>query len=106
MFRWYCNVTRRYMYMEDVSRADKSDEEGKDLCRSSFQASRWLTRGWTCGLSRRQRISLETMIRDIAGLPAKALRGTSLSEFTVSERESSARNRQTKYGLKNDYEKK
>ncbi|KXJ85417.1 P-loop containing nucleoside triphosphate hydrolase protein, partial [Microdochium bolleyi] len=41
--------------------------------------------------------SLEAVVRDVTGVPAKALRGTPLSDFTTSEREAWARNRKTKY---------
>ncbi|KAH7016584.1 P-loop containing nucleoside triphosphate hydrolase protein, partial [Microdochium trichocladiopsis] len=41
--------------------------------------------------------SLEAVIRDVTGIPARALRGTPLSDFTTSEREAWVRNRETKY---------
>jgi hypothetical protein len=39
--------------------------------------------------------SLEPLIREITGIPANALRGTPLSDFTVAEREAWVRGRQT-----------
>ncbi|KAI3326595.1 P-loop containing nucleoside triphosphate hydrolase protein [Xylariaceae sp. AK1471] len=41
--------------------------------------------------------SLEPQLCDITGIPASALRGTPLSNFTIVEREAWVRNRQTKY---------
>lgn len=37
------------------------------------------------------------MLRDITGIPANALRGTPLPDFTVLEREAWGRNRRTTY---------
>ncbi|KAH7039786.1 kinesin light chain 1 [Microdochium trichocladiopsis] len=41
--------------------------------------------------------SLEVVIRDVTGIPTRALRDTPLSDFTTSEREAWIRNRETKY---------
>ncbi|KAM3489527.1 hypothetical protein MY3957_007197 [Beauveria namnaoensis] len=112
MFRWYRDAERCYVYMADVSHASVSNEQEIAPWGMSFQKSRWFTRGWTLqeliapkvvefyskeGTFLGDKQSLEYIIRDITGIPTKALRGTPLSEFTVTERESWARNRQTKY---------
>ncbi|KAM3480323.1 hypothetical protein MY5147_001245 [Beauveria neobassiana] len=112
MFRWYRDAERCYVYMADVSHASASNEQEIAPWRTPFQNSRWFSRGWTLqeliapkvvefyskeGTFLGDKQSLEYIIRDITGIPTKALRGTPLSEFTVTERESWARNRQTKY---------
>ncbi|PMB63355.1 Vegetative incompatibility protein HET-E-1 [Beauveria bassiana] len=112
MFRWYRDAERCYVYMADVSHASASNEQEIAPWRTPFQKSKWFSRGWTLqeliapkvvefyskeGTFLGDKQSLEYIIRDITGIPPKALRGTPLSEFTVTERESWARNRQTKY---------
>ncbi|KAF1735623.1 Vegetative incompatibility protein HET-E-1 [Beauveria bassiana] len=112
MFRWYRDAERCYVYMADVSHASASNEQEIAPWRTPFQNSRWFSRGWTLqeliapkvvefyskeGTFLGDKQSLEYIIRDITGIPTKALRGTPLSEFTATERESWARNRQTKY---------
>ncbi|KAM3534675.1 hypothetical protein MY4038_002087 [Beauveria bassiana] len=112
MFRWYRDAERCYVYMADVSHASASNEQEIAPWRTPFQKSKWFSRGWTLqeliapkvvefyskeGTFLGDKQSLEYVIRDITGIPPKALRGTPLSEFTVTERESWARNRQTKY---------
>ncbi|OWT42553.1 tetratricopeptide repeat domain protein [Pochonia chlamydosporia 170] len=113
MFRWYRDAKRCYVYLSDVSDPStfgrrKSLTQWDDI----FRQSRWFTRGWTLqeliapktvdfyskeGAWLGDKRSLEPMIRDITGIPASALRGTPLSDFTVSEREAWALGRQTKY---------
>lgn len=113
MFRWYRDSRRCYVYLADVSVILASDTQ---LCQTqwedAFRDSRWFTRGWTLqelvapktvdfyttqGTWLGNKGSLEPMLRDITGIPANALRGTPLSEFTVLEREAWVRNRQTTY---------
>lgn len=113
MFRWYRDAKRCYVYLSDVSVPSSLDQQ-KDtmLWEGAFRKSRWFTRGWTLqeliapigvdfyskeGTWLGDKRSLEPIIRDITGIPAKALQGVSLSDFTVSEREAWIRNRQTKY---------
>ncbi|CCF47229.1 hypothetical protein CH063_15701 [Colletotrichum higginsianum] len=77
-----------------------------------MRGSRWFTRGWTLqeliapqlvefyskeGAFLGDKRSLEAIIRDVTGIPARALRNTPLSSFTISEREAWARNRETKH---------
>ncbi|OAA43351.1 kinesin light chain 1 [Beauveria brongniartii RCEF 3172] len=112
MFWWYCDANRCYVYMADVSHASTSNEQETAPWWTSFQKSRWFTRDWTLqeliapkvvefhskdGTFLGDKLSLEYTLRDITGIPAKALRSTPLSEFTVTERESWARNRRAKY---------
>lgn len=112
MFRWYRDAARCYVYMADVSKIDVSNEKEDPAWEKSFCGSRWFTRGWTLqeliapkvvdfyskeGIWLGDKSSLESIIRDTTSIPVTALRGTSLSEFTIAERESWVRDRQTKY---------
>ncbi|KAH7012086.1 kinesin light chain [Microdochium trichocladiopsis] len=118
MFRWYRGAKRCYVFLSDVScpsnscSSTSSQQPGVALWETAFRGSRWFTRGWTLqeliapqivefyskeGVFLGDRRSLEAVIRDVTGIPAEALRGTPLSEFTTSEREAWVRNRETKY---------
>jgi hypothetical protein len=76
----------------------------------TFRASRWFTRGWTLQeliaptsvefFSEDRKLlgdkkSLERHICEITRIPSKALRGSPLAEFSVTERMSWAETRQT-----------
>lgn len=100
MFRWYSNATRCYVYLSDVTSrcigGDLHSQWNSDLGRS-----RWFTRGWTlqellaprsieffsCERIRMgDRSSLKQQIQQITGVPASALQGARLSQFSVDER--------------------
>jgi hypothetical protein len=111
MFRWYYNAAKCYVYLSDVSRplfdvGDKSNESWE----STFPKSRWFTRGWTLqeliaprsveffskeGEMIGNKKSLERLLSDITGIPVQALRGSSLSDFSVTTRMSWAESRET-----------
>jgi hypothetical protein len=111
MFRWYRNAAKCYVYLADVSSpgidiSDKSDE----FLSITFRTSRWFTRGWTLQeliaptsvefFSENRKLlgdkkSLERHICEITRIPSKALRGSPLAEFSVTERMSWAETRQT-----------
>ena len=111
MFRWYRDATKCYVYLPDVSRlhsdlADKSNEAWE----LAFRKSEWFTRGWTLqelvapasvdffskeGELVGNKASLERHICEITGIPANALRGSPLSDFSVAERMSWAASRET-----------
>ncbi|RFU30805.1 hypothetical protein B7463_g5540, partial [Scytalidium lignicola] len=101
MFRWYRDGAKCYVYLSDVSISDTYNQSSQLPWESAFRKSRWFTRGWTLQeliapavveffsmegdiLGNKQ--SLERHIQDITGIPAKALRGSPLSDFTVLER--------------------
>lgn len=112
MFYWYRDASRCYVYLADVSRPLTNDNSSAvNLpCESAFRRSRWFTRGWTlqeliapisveffdndCQLIGNKK-TLERYICDITGIPAKALQGNDLSDFTVTERFAWAENRET-----------
>jgi hypothetical protein len=112
MFCWYRDAAKCYVYLPDVSRPTsdtiKSDQIHWEL---EFRKSRWFTRGWTLQeLIAPQTVeffskehyplgdkkSLEQEIYQITGIAPEALRGDRpLREFTVDERMSWAKTRQT-----------
>ncbi|KAI1322057.1 kinesin light chain 1 [Xylariaceae sp. FL0255] len=108
MFRWYRDAKICYVYLSDVSSSTATSTQA--TWETAFQDSRWFTRGWTLqeliapaavefysreGARLGDKKSLEPQLRDITGIPARALRGAPLSEFTTAEREAWARGRQT-----------
>ncbi|KAI1458975.1 vegetative incompatibility protein HET-E-1 [Annulohypoxylon moriforme] len=119
MFAWYRNATRCYAYLTDVS--VNSLEAFGDIIddhlpttrpwESAFRRSRWFTRGWTLqellappsveffsseGIRLGDKKSLQSVVHEITGIPYEALRGDSVTNFTVDQRLSWAANRQTK----------
>ncbi|KAF2850325.1 WD40 repeat-like protein [Plenodomus tracheiphilus IPT5] len=112
MFRWYQNATRCYVYLSDVSAIKRKagSELSEYTWEQSFYASKWFTRGWTLqellaprfvtffsveGKPLGDKGSLERQISEITGIPTLALQGAPLHEFSVEERISWAKNRQT-----------
>jgi hypothetical protein len=111
MFRWYQDATKCYVYLPDVSRPRNDSADGSDEpWESTFRKSVWFTRGWTLqeliapasvgfftkeGELLGNKASLERHICELTGIPAKALRGTPLSDFSVTERMSWAECRET-----------
>ncbi|KAI1108081.1 kinesin light chain [Nemania sp. NC0429] len=111
MFAWYAGARVCYVYLADVSCPD-GDGDGRDdrAWKSQFERSRWFRRGWTLqeliapktvrffseeGTYLGSRESLLNLIRDVTGIPARALRGDPLPDFTVPERMVWAERRET-----------
>jgi hypothetical protein len=113
MFRWYRDAVKCYVYLSDVSTHCGPETQLSDaLWESDFRNSRWFTRGWTLqeliapslveffskeSTRLGDRISLERQVCEITGIPAQALRGSPLSDFSVTERCSWIERRETKY---------
>jgi hypothetical protein len=112
MFRWYQRASRCYVYLSDVVMPEEiADAEAFPITwKEAFRRSRWFKRGWTlqellappsveffCTGSKRlgSRITLEQEIHEITRIPTGALRGQSLTEFSVEERMSWAAKRTT-----------
>jgi hypothetical protein len=111
MFRWYRDAKRCYVYLPDVTSATVSNQQRTVTpWEDALRQSRWFTRGWTLqelvapnkvDFYSKERSwlgdkrTLEPLICEITGIPANALRGTPLSDFTVAEREAWVRGRQT-----------
>ena len=108
MFRWYRNATKCYVYLPDVSRLHS--HSANEAWESTFRKSGWFTRGWTLqelvapasvdffskeGELVGNKASLERHICEGTGIPANALRGSPLSDFSVVERMSWAASRET-----------
>ena len=115
MFRWYRKATRCYVYLSDVSTTERKQIHGLAKCtwESAFRASKWFTRGWTLQellapasveffsydgkrLGDKSSSSLQQQICEVTGVPASALQGANLSQFTDKERFSWIQCRQTK----------
>jgi hypothetical protein len=103
MYRWYRNAAKCYVYLSDVSTVQTFWSPGslQHLLDLSFNRSRWFTRGWTLqellaplsveffskeGIRFGDKKSLEIQIQQITGIPLQALRGHSVSRFSIKER--------------------
>lgn len=112
MFRWYHNAAKCYVYLSDISRYafDVNDKFNQLSYESAFRKSRWFTRGWTLQellapasvefFSKNwerlgDKKSLERLIHEITGIPIRALQGSPLSNFSVTERFFWAEKRET-----------
>lgn len=112
MFKWYRNATRCYAYLVDVSATEDDivSTAATERWRGEFQASKWHTRGWTLqellapvtvdfyslqGTRLGDKRSLQELIHEATRIPTEALQSSSLETFTVEERLSWAKNRQT-----------
>ena len=110
MFRWYRDAAKCYVFLSDVPTVDGENRSHQLPWKSAFRASRWFTRGWTLQeliaptsvefFSKDRELlgdkkSLERYICEITRIPSKALRGSPLAGFSVTERISWAETRQT-----------
>ncbi|KAL9027364.1 MAG: hypothetical protein Q9196_004100 [Gyalolechia fulgens] len=108
MFSWYQRATKCYVLLTDVCvQLENNDLYDRD---SQLRQSRWFTRGWTLqellappsveffsreGKPLGSKKSLEKQLSGITGIPISALRGNSLSYFSIDERMSWRTNRET-----------
>lgn len=112
MFMWYQRAAKCYVYLADLSVTsyDAGDGSNERPWEAAFCSSRWFTRGWTLqeliappaveffskeGTYLGNKNTLESLITKVTRIPAKALRGGALAEFSVSERMAWAQSRQT-----------
>ena len=113
MFRWYRNTEKCYVFLSDVSTSGGAvhHQPSDTAWKAAFRESRWFRRGWTLqeliapasveffsqeGDWLGSKKTLEQEIHKITGVPIDALRGGSLLHFTVEERMSWAKRRETK----------
>ncbi|KAK7212093.1 hypothetical protein V2G26_019271 [Clonostachys chloroleuca] len=113
MFAWYKDSKKCYVYLSDVSKGTDQPSLGSGTAswELAFRNSRWFTRGWTLqeliapssiafyskeGHFLGDKTTLESLIHDITRIPAKALRGSPLSQFTVEDRFAWMKSRTTK----------
>ncbi|TVY55068.1 Vegetative incompatibility protein HET-E-1, partial [Lachnellula suecica] len=109
MFRWYQNAARCYVYLSDVSKSDNKTDD-QTAWEDTFRKSRWFTRGWTLqeliaprlvdfysseGERLGNKSTLEVRIHQITGIEKNALRGDTLSNFSIKERRAWAEQRNT-----------
>lgn len=111
MFKWYARAEVCYVYLPDVSQKGRNqDLDRSELLKSNLSKSRWFTRGWTLQeliapkdvvfYSKEwnklgDKASLEELISEITRIPAKALQGEPLEQFSITERLSWQDSRQT-----------
>ncbi|PMD58704.1 HET-domain-containing protein [Hyaloscypha bicolor E] len=112
MFRWYRNAAKCYVYLSDVS-TNKHNQNNlsPQPWEAAFRKSRWFTRGWTLqeliappsveffsreGKRIGDKKSLGQIIHEVTGLAVQALEGSTLFEYSVTERLSWAKKRETK----------
>ena len=111
MFRWYRDADKCYVYLSDVPVHSNDQNQTEQTWETSFQKSRWFTRGWTLQeliaprsvefFSREGELlgnknTLEQQIYEITELPIEALRGAPLTNFSVDERMRWAKDRKTR----------
>lgn len=107
MFRWYQNARVCYVYLSDLSTAY---DQASSAWSKALRSCRWFSRGWTLqellapssvsffsssGQLLGDKKSLEREIHELTGIAVAALRGTALSTFSIENRMSWARDRQT-----------
>ena len=111
MFQWYHKAVKCYVYLSDIS-VNILDSDGiQHPGEPDISKSRWFTRGWTLqellapavvnfysqeGQFLGNKNTLEEIIHKITRIPATALSGASLSDFSVAERLQWASGRTTK----------
>lgn len=112
MFRWYGRATKCYVYLSDILiHGDDTNHLYQIPRNAAFLKSKWFTRGWTLqellapasvqffsqeGKRLGDKTSLKRQIHEETGIAIQALQGSPLSCFTVAERLSWARQRETK----------
>jgi ankyrin repeat protein len=109
MFRWYQNSAKCYVYLSDVSSGEQSPSSELPW-KLAFRQSQWFTRGWTLQellapasvefFSRDakwlgDKRSLENEIQQTTGIAIQALQGVSVLQFSIEERMSWTKNRET-----------
>lgn len=112
MFRWYRDAAECYVYLSDVSTIEHDQADSSlQSWQLAFQKCRWFTRGWTLqeliaprsvrffcsnGKLLGSKKSLERQLHEITQIAVPALQGSSLSTFSVKDRISWIKNRETK----------
>jgi hypothetical protein len=105
MFAWYRNSAKCYVYLSDVATSSFINEE-------TLQPSRWFTRGWTLQellaprvveffsrdgtlIGNKSSPAIQLQITRISGISLQGLQGVPLSDISVKERMSWAKQRNT-----------
>lgn len=110
MFRWYGNAAKCYVFLSDVSVSPETEAQQQSIWEASFRASKWFTRGWTLqeliapksveffsveGHRLGDKESLEKLVQEITSIPVPALHNCPLENFSVPDRMTWAKNRET-----------
>jgi hypothetical protein len=112
MLPWYSDSVQCYLFLSDVSvEEEKTDYDDFNFTgKFAFRTSRWFSRGWTLqellapsvlryfsgeGQQLGDKLSLEKVVSEIMHIPILALRNKPLHTFSVQERMSWTKNRQT-----------
>jgi len=120
MFRWYQHAAKCYVYMSDIMMENSAQHDmiSQGVSAQAFRESRWFTRGWTLqeliappvveffskdGQKFGDKKSFERQLHEITGIALQALQGVALSEFSVDDRMSWAKARETTRGEDNAY---
>lgn len=111
MFKWYQKADRCYVFLTDVSISTPMQNVSQEVWEQTFQTCRWFKRGWTlqellasrdaCFFSKQEarigdKVSLVQALHGATRIPVPALQGRPLSQFSVDERMSWAKERETK----------
>jgi hypothetical protein len=111
MFKWYERAERCYVLLSDVEADEPLGDSTQSELTQKFQNSRWFQRGWTLQEMLAPRIveffsknrtrlgDKETLLQTLHSttrIPTLALQGTPLQQFSVNERMSWMKGRQTK----------
>ncbi|KAH8587619.1 hypothetical protein B0O99DRAFT_656320 [Bisporella sp. PMI_857] len=92
-FRWHQNAARCYVYLSDISKPD-TEADDQRAWEEAFRKSRWFTRGWTL-----QELIAPRLVDFFSSqgerLGSKLSLDDALSNFSIKERRSWAKHRNT-----------
>lgn len=112
MYRWYRNTEKCYALLPDVSATveDVTSTPSTARWKQAFVSSKWHTRGWCLqellaprtvdfyseqGVWLGNKTTLQSLITEATNIPKEALQAESLTRFTIDQRMSWARHRET-----------
>jgi hypothetical protein len=112
VLRLSSKAAKCYVYLADVSAGDFAQPQGHTpIWETQLRKSRWFSRGWTLqellapnlveffesdGKRLGDKKVLEPLIHAVTGITKDALQGSALSNFSIEERKSWAKQRNTK----------